>query len=90
MTKDENMTNQETEQLSNDDVLPRFFVDKRVGCIAIRDSHHPEFNKEHQGLDYELPCIVKFKMGEYVNNEWNLSNQIIEQFILECNCLNSV
>jgi hypothetical protein len=87
---EKNLNNESEQRQQEMLVMPRFFVDKRVGCIAIRDSHHPEFNKEHQGLDSELPCIVKFKMGEYVNNEWNLSNQIIEQFILECNYLNSV
>jgi hypothetical protein len=69
-------------------VMPRFFVDERVGCIAIRDSHHPDFDIEHQGLDSELPCVVKFEMGKLVNNEWIVNNETIEQFRSECASLN--
>ena len=69
-------------------VMPRFFVDERVGCIAIRDSQHPDFDVEHQGLDHELPCVVKFKLGNLVNNEWIVSDETIEQFNSECASLN--
>ena len=31
------------------DVMPRFFVDERAGCIAIRDRQHTDFDKDHQG-----------------------------------------
>ena len=26
-------------------VMPRYIVDERNGCIAIRDTQHPDFNK---------------------------------------------
>ena len=68
--------------------MPRFFVDERVGCIAIRDSHHPDFDIEHQGLDSELPCIVKFEMGKLVNNEWVVSDETIDKFRSKCVSLN--
>lgn len=69
-------------------VMPRFFVDERVGCIAIRDTHHSEYDVEHQGLDAELPDVVKFQMGTLVNNEWVVSDEITEQFKTECASLN--
>jgi hypothetical protein len=69
-------------------VMPRFFVDERVGCIAIRDSQHPDFDVEHQGLDPELPCVVKFEMGKLINNEWIVSDETIDQFRSECAFLN--
>lgn len=69
-------------------VMPRFFVDERVGCIAIRDTQHPEFDVEHQGLDSELPDVVKFEMGTLVDNEWVVSEEIIEHFKSECASLN--
>jgi hypothetical protein len=84
----ENLNNQESAQLGIGAVMPRFFVDERVGCIAIRDSHHPDFDIEHQGLDSELPCIVKFEMGKLVNNEWVVSDETIEQFKSDCASLN--
>ena len=65
-----------------------FFVDERVGCIAIRDTQHPEFDVEHQGLDSELPDVVKFEMGTLVNNEWVVSEEITEHFKSECASLN--
>lgn len=86
-----------TEKLSNEAlntplrkgvVMPRFFVDERVGCIAIRDTHHPEYDVEHQGLDAELPDVVKFQMGTLVNNEWVVSDKITERFKTECASLN--
>jgi hypothetical protein len=85
---EENSKNNETAQLGIGAVMPRFFVDKRVGCIAIRDSHHPDFDIEHQGLDSELLCVVKFEMGKLVNNEWIVSDETIEQFNSECASLN--
>jgi hypothetical protein len=85
---EENSKNNETAQLGIGAVMPRFFVDKRVGCIAIRDSHHPDFDIEHQGLDSELVCVVKFEMGKLVNNEWIVSDETIEQFNSECASLN--
>ena len=69
-------------------VMPRFFVDERVGCIAIRDTQHPEFDVEHQGLDSELPDVVRFEMGTIVNNEWVVSDERIEHFKSECASLN--
>lgn len=68
--------------------MQRFFIDERVGCIAIRDTQHPEFDLEHQGLDSELPDVVKFEMGALVNNEWVVSEEIIGQFKDECASLN--
>ena len=70
-------------------VMPRFFVDKRVGCIAIRDTQHPEFDVEHQGLNSELPDVVKFEMGTLVNNKWVVSEKRIEHFKSECASLNT-
>ena len=69
-------------------VMPRFFIDERVGCIAIRDSQHPDFDIEHQGLDSELPCVVKFEMGKLVNNEWIVGDETIKKFRSECASLN--
>ena len=78
----------ENPALNKGAVMPRFFVDERVGCIAIRDTQHPEFDVEHQGLDAELPDVVKFEMGKLVNNEWVVSDETVEQFKSDCASLN--
>jgi len=69
-------------------VMPRFFLDERVGCIAIRDSHHPEFDVEHQGLDSELPDVVEFEMGKFIDNEWVVSEDVTNSFKEKCRLLN--
>lgn len=73
-------------------VMPRFFVDERAGCIAIRDRHHPEFDEEHQGLDAELPDVVAFEMGKQVKFggfiSWDLEPKIIKAFKNRCDILN--
>ena len=68
--------------------MPRFFVDERVGCIAIRDSNHPDFDIEHQGLDADMPCVVKFQMGNLAKNGWELRDDTIQRFKEECASLN--
>jgi len=85
---EETKKQEETAQLGIGAVIPRFFVDERVGCIAIRDSHHPDFDIEHQGLDYELPCVVRFEMGKLINNEWVVGDETIDKFRSECASLN--
>jgi hypothetical protein len=74
--------------LSKGAVMPRFFLDERVGCIAIRDLHHPDFDVEHQGLDSELPDVVEFEMGKLVNNEWVVSEDVTNYFREKCRLLN--
>ena len=73
-------------------VMPRFFVDERNGCIAIRDRHHPDFDDEHQGLDADLPDVVDFKMGEQIRFSkfvtWDLDPKIIKDFQKRCALLN--
>lgn len=86
--KDENLNNPQTANSDLGAVMPRFFVDERVGCIAIRDTQHPEFDIEHQGLDSELPDVVKFEMGTLINNEWVVSEEVTEKFKSECASLN--
>ena len=74
------------------DVMPRFFVDERAGCIAIRDRQHPDFDKDHQGLDADLPDVVAFEMGKQVKFggfiSWDLEPKIIKAFKNRCDILN--
>lgn len=66
----------------------RFFVDKRVGCIAIRDRQHPEFDADHQGLDPHIPDVVEFEMGTYKADGWDLSEDVVRRFKEKCLALN--
>jgi hypothetical protein len=82
----------ETINLNVGDATPRFFVDERIGCIAIRDREHPDFDKDHQGLDADLPDVVAFEMGKQVKFDkfisWDLDPKIIKSFKNRCDILN--
>ena len=84
--------NTELQQSCITAVMPRFFVDERNGCIAIRDRQHPDFDVEHQGLDADLPDVVDFKMGEQIKFSkfvtWDLAPEIISDFNSRCASLN--
>ena len=84
--------NAELQQSCITAVMPRFFVDERNGCIAIRDRQHPDFDAEHQGLDADLPDVVDFKMGEQIKFSkfvtWDLAPEIISDFNSRCALLN--
>ena len=86
--ENKNLNEAENPTLSKGAVMPRFFLDIRLGCIAIRDSHHPDFDIEHQGLDSELPDVVEFEMGKLVNNEWVVSEDVTNSFKDKCRFLN--
>ena len=90
MNTENNCEKEETKALSQDAVMPRFFVDDRIGCIAIRDRQHSDFDLEHQGLDSELSDVVEFEMGKLVNNEWVVSEEVIKSFKDKCRLLNEV
>ena len=90
MTNKKVSTEAENPPLRKGVIMPRFFIDERVGCIAIRDRQHPDFDIEHQGLDSELPCVVKFEMGKLVNNEWIVIDETIKKFRSECASLNGL
>lgn len=87
-TENENLNGPENSALNIADVMPRFFLDERVGCIAIRDSHHPDFDVEYQGLDSKLPDVVEFQMGKLVNNKWVVPEDVINAFREKCRILN--
>jgi hypothetical protein len=74
------------------DVMPRFFIDERAGCIAIRDREHPKFDKDHKGLEAYLPDVVAFEMGKQVKLgkfiSWDLEPKIIKAFKNRCDILN--
>jgi hypothetical protein len=80
----------ETEQCTIPSVMPRFFVDERNGCVAIRDNelHDPDDN----GCDADKIDVVKFAMGEEIDTgkliTWAIDPKIVTEFRIECALLN--
>ena len=87
----ENNTEDKDKALHIADVMPRFIVDERNGCIAIRDTHNPEFNNS-EGLNQDMPDVVDFEMGTRINTgrfiTWDLDPKIIKRFRNKCHRLN--
>lgn len=71
-------------------VMPRFFVDERNGCVAIRDRtlNDPDDN----GCDADKIDVVKFAMGDKIDTgkfiTWDIDPKIVQEFRIECALLN--
>lgn len=55
----------------------RYIVDKRIGCCAVVDTQHPDYDPEYPGLGSEGNGVVKFWLGNMVvipgeGNTWAL------------------
>lgn len=72
-------------------VMPRYIVDERNGCIAIRDTEHPDFNKS-EGLNKDMPDVVYFELGTRIGTgrfiTWDLDPKTIKVFKSRCDYLN--
>ena len=68
---------------------PRFFVDIRVGCAAVRDSQHPKYSKNYPGLNQDLEDIVAWKQGvRDVLDEWSVKEEDVDYLTNLCDSLN--
>lgn len=78
---------------------PRYWVDHRSGCIAVRDRLHPKRDDGRQGLDPEMPDVVKYwggrqkrtacpACGQTVCGEWEISEESVKAAFALCAQLN--
>lgn len=44
------------------ELKPRYYVDERVGCIAVRDRQNT--NPNDSGLDWDTEGVIEFWVGE--------------------------
>ena len=51
-------------------VSSRFFIDERVGCIAVRDKKHPEYNESYPGLHNDTADVIFYAHGSRNENGW--------------------
>jgi hypothetical protein len=47
---------------------PRYYVDERIGCVAVRDSNLDNRDAE-PGLDEDTTGVVKFWLGKRMTEE---------------------
>lgn len=69
--------------------MPRYFVDLRCGCAAVRDRWHETFDVEYYGLNVDVPDVVKYVSG--VNNlSWEVKQKDIDMLNELCDKLNEI
>ena len=71
-------------------VMPRFILDVRCGCAAVRDTKHPRYDKDYQGLHHDTCDVVEYRHG-YQNAEkgcWEMSDDDIKCLSDYCASLN--
>ena len=47
-------------QLNQSRVMPRYFVDIRGGCGAVRDKWHKSYDEDYPGLHSDTPDVVEY------------------------------
>ncbi len=47
----------------------RYFVDVRVGCAAVRDRQHPDYDESYPGLHWYTKDVIAYKHGMSVVSE---------------------
>ncbi len=90
MKKEQNLNNAETQALNIPVVMPRFILDIRCGCAAVRDTKHPRYNKDYQGLHHDTCDVVEYRHG-FQNSEkgcWEMRDEDIKFLTDYCASLN--
>jgi hypothetical protein len=76
--------------------MDRFFIDERVGCIAVRDRQHPDYDPEYPGLHLDTPDVIFYTSGVNVQDpetgswEWEMPKHKINKAHEVCRHLNSL
>jgi hypothetical protein len=59
-----------TEAFNKHNVSCRFFIDERVGCIAVRDRKHPQHDPDYPGLHNDTIDVVFYAHGNKNETGW--------------------
>lgn len=70
------------------DEFPRYFVDIRSGCGAVRDRKHENYNERYPGLHHDTSDVVEYKHGFQGKGTWNMLQEDIDYLNNLCNRLN--
>lgn len=76
-------------QLNQSRVMPRYFVDIRGGCGAVRDKWHESYDEDYQGLHSDTPDVVEYKHGYTANGVWNMKDEDVKYLHDLCERLNN-
>ena len=76
-------------QLNQSRVIPRYFVDIRVGCGAVRDKWHESYDEDYPELHSDTPDVVEYKHGYIDNCVWNMWEKDVKYLNDLCERLNN-
>ncbi len=76
-------------QLIQARVKPRYFVDIRGGCGAVRDKWHESYDEDYPGLHSDTLDVVKYKHGYTTNGVWNMKQEDVDDLNQLCERLNN-
>jgi hypothetical protein len=67
----------------------RYFLDLRIGCAAVRDRQHPDYNESYPGLHVDTPDVVLYKHGlKIAEVGWEMREEDIKELQDLCDKLN--
>jgi hypothetical protein len=58
--------------------FPRYFLDIRGGCAAVRDRWHEDYDEDYPGLHSDTPDVVKYIHGFVDSSGWNMKQSDID------------
>lgn len=73
---------QNTTSIQHDAKLPvssRFFIDRRVGCIAVRDKKHPQYDHSYQGLHNDTADVIFYAHGSKNDEGWYVDERFVRK-----------
>jgi hypothetical protein len=67
----------------------RYFLDIRIGCAAVRDRQHTDYDVSYPGLHGDTPDVVLYKHGLKASGAgWIVSDEDIKELHDLCDKLN--
>lgn len=67
---------------------PRYFVDIRSGCGAIRDRLYPTYDKTYPGLHQDTQDVIEYIHGYTENGFWVMKEEDLDYLHKKCQELN--
>ena len=80
--------NREVKKLIIPDVMPRYFVDERAGCAAVRDREHCKYDPTYQGLHHNTSDVIEYKHGSVEGGRWIVDQDDLKHLHELCAKLN--
>jgi hypothetical protein len=70
--------------------MSRFFIDERVGCIAVQDKKYPKYDPTYPGLHFDTPDVIFYTHGRQEQGGWYIDERDIKKAKEVLEYLNSI